>query len=45
MKSKREVLLKLFISTLYLSAFRRRLCDRDIDEEKVCGRVPLDPGG
>ena len=38
MKNKREVLVKLFLSTLYLSAFTfGGGYDRYADEEKVCG--------
>ena len=37
MKNKKEVLFKLFISTLYLSAFTfGRICDCNADEEKIC---------
>ena len=45
MKSKREVLLKLFISTLYLSAFTFGGGYVIVTlMKKSCGRVSLDPG-
>ena len=38
METKKKVLWKIFISTLYLSAFNfwGRICDRHADEEKIC---------
>ena len=46
MKDKKNVLRKLFLSTLYLSAFTfgGGLCDCHADEEKIRGRVSLDRG-
>ena len=44
MKSQKHLLSKLFISTLYLSAFTfwRRLCDHYTHEKEICGPVSLD---
>lgn len=43
-KNKKKMLLKLFLSTLYLSAFTfgGGICDRYTDEEKICRSISLD---